>query len=185
MYSILLKSGTDDYKIYNQVGSLANAECGVEDLVLTLVGLLEGYGHGSDFIVKEHPTSTQGTPEYYAILENHTYKIYHHVKKAYWLSSEHVYEKIYSVKLVCSNYERTVEQNTISVDKTVKEMFKPILIHFNPDFEINSKVEIVDLTSPVKPKALYPTKQLTVVKKIDKETVKKINKNLNRFSPTN
>ena len=99
MYSVLIKADAG-YETWSNENSLASAECEAMNLVIGLVGYLEGYGHKSDVFLKSHPTSTFNTPEYYCIKENDTYKIYQHYKNCYWLSSEHVYSKKYSVKII-------------------------------------------------------------------------------------
>jgi hypothetical protein len=153
MYSILLKNRQEGYKIWEKVRSLANAEVEAENLVISLVGYLEGYGHNSQFILKEHPTSTQGTPEYYAIMENDTYKIFHHVKMNYWLSSEHIYEKIHSVKIIKDGMFKQSYYNKEyygSRVETIKKEFKGILNYF-------TAVNTIDILSQsIKPPSVKP-----------------------------
>lgn len=103
MYAILIKNKMAGLNMEYAAGvSIANAITEAENVVYDIVGYLQGHGHETgDFILREHPSSTIGTPEYYALrTSTGTYKIYRHRKIFGLIMSSHHYNKLYTIKIM-------------------------------------------------------------------------------------
>lgn len=136
MYSVMIKTDLE-YKDYIVGVSLGNAIMMAENLVIDLVGYLEGYGHGHPIFLSSHPTSTYGTPEYYCIpcgQHDSTYKIYKHIKNNGYITSWHEYIKLYTVKImrnrqnIPKTYDYIYHNRDMSDQKII---FDKITNHFN------------------------------------------------------
>lgn len=101
MYSILIKNHehNSEYELYDENYSLKNAEEKAIDLAIDLIGYYRGH-EKHDYFQKEHPQSTIETPKYYCINNLYVYKIYNHYKQRNWILNEHIYKKIYTIKIV-------------------------------------------------------------------------------------
>lgn len=93
-YTVIIKK--DSQIFYSkEFNSIHNADSFIEDFYYTTVQLLEGIGREYPIFIKDHPSSTIGSPRFY-VKDN---KIYEHIKESFFLSSAHIYKKIFSVSL--------------------------------------------------------------------------------------
>lgn len=98
MYGVLFKTNGFETTIFT--GSLANCVESAIDRVIDIVGYFEGYFEPEEFFMGSHPPSTVDMPRHYCIPDLNTFRIYRHVKLVGIFFSEHVYDKIATVKVI-------------------------------------------------------------------------------------
>ena len=94
MYSIILNGQRLDYE-----ADLKNTDLIVDDLIINLIGFHRGY-EDERYYLAEHPSSTRGNnPIYYSIPSIDKFCVFRHYKTCGYIFSEHIYEKLYTIKI--------------------------------------------------------------------------------------
>lgn len=126
MYSIFIKASGSPYEKRGSY-SLANVCEVVYDGIIDIIAFHRGYDH-MDFFLKEHPQSTVDTPSYYCIVKNNKYVIYKHKKISHMFSTEHVYEKKYTIKIIREAYEPIIDWTFHLRNLSVQRIDRSVLI---------------------------------------------------------